>query len=218
MSPRPVFTDADLEAIRAAVAAAERRSAGEIVTTVVERCDQYQGALWKGAALGALAAALVASVLHGALGLWGGSIWLWLALPAWAGAGVGYLLPAVAPALHRALIGAEVLDLRVERRAAVAFLENGVGTTRGRTGVLVLVALFEHRVEILRDSGVERRVPAAAWPPIIDRLAGGLRQGRAAQSMLAAIGDIGALLEASGVTGPGADIDELPDEPSAHRE
>jgi putative membrane protein len=208
------FSDAELEAIRAAVAAAERKSAGEIVTVVVERCDPYQAALWKGAALGAMGATLAAAILHGALGYWGGSIWLWLALPAWGGAGVGYLLPLVAPALHRAAVGAEVLESRVERRAFAAFAESEVFATRARTGLLLLVALFEHRVEIVPDRGVAQRVPASEWAPILDRLTAGLRQGRAAQSMVAAIGEIGSVLEARGVTATGPDVDELPDAPT----
>jgi putative membrane protein len=212
------FSDADFAAIRTAVEDAERKSAGEIVTVVVERCDQHQGGLWKGAALGAMAAALAASILHGAMGWWGGSIWLWLGLPAWAGAGAGYLLPALLPGLHRALIGAETLQLRVDRRALAAFVESEVFATRARTGVLLLVALYEHTVEIVADTGVEKRVPESDWEPIVDRLTAGLRQGRPAQSVVAAIGEIGSLLEARGVTAPGADVDELPDQPSLRRE
>jgi putative membrane protein len=214
----PPFTDGDLQAIREAVAVAERRSAGEIVTVIVERCEAYQGALWKGAALGAMAVALVASILHGGLGVWGGSIWLWLALPAWIGAGLGYLLPLLLPALHRGLIGAEIIDVRVKRRAMAAFAEHDVFATRAHTGLLLLVAVFEHRVEIVCDSGVEARVPSAQWEPIVERLTAGLRQGRAGQSVVAAIGEVGGLLEARGVSSTLPDIDELPDAPQLRRE
>jgi putative membrane protein len=212
------FSDSDLDAIRDAVAAAERRSAGEIVTVIVERCDPYQGALWKGAALGAMAAAIVASIVHGALGLWGGSIWLWLALPPWAGAGAGYLLPLLVPALHRASIDADVLRLRVKGRALAAFAESEVFSTRGRTGLLLLVALFEHRVEIVCDAGIEARVASSDWDPIVDRLTAGLRQGRAAQAVVAAVAEIGSLLETRGVAGVGPDVDELPDAPTMREE
>ena len=157
---------------------------------------------------------LAAAIVHGALGYWGGSIWLWLALPAWAGAGIGYLLPLLVRPLHRALVGAEVLDSRVDRRAAAAFAESEVFATRARTGLLLLVALFEHRVEIVSDQGVEARVPSAEWAPIVDRLTAGLRQGRTSQSIVAAIGEIGSLLESRGVTGLGPDVDELPDAPT----
>jgi putative membrane protein len=213
------FDAAELDAIRAAVVAAESRSAGEIVTLIVERCDTYQGALWKSAALGAMAATLVASVIHGALGYWGGSIWLWLALPAWAGAGIGFVLPLIVPVLHRAAVGAHVLDARVAMRARAAFAESEVFATRARTGLLLFVALFEHRVEIVCDRGIEPKVATVDWEPIVDRLTAGLRQGRAGQSLVAAIAEIGSLLESRGVTGAGGpDIDELPDLPTVSRE
>jgi putative membrane protein len=213
VSRSPQLSDADLEAVRDAVTAAELRSAGEIVTVVVERCDAYPGALWKGAALGAMAATLAASVLHTGIGAWGGSLWLWLALPAWLGAGAGYLLPLLVPSLHRAWIGATAIDLRVKRRASSAFLEGEVFATRARTGLLLMVALFERRVEIVCDRGIDARVAASDWAPIVDRLTGGLRQGRTVQALVAAIAEIGSLLESAGVTGEGRDINELPDVP-----
>ena len=142
-----------------------------------------------------------------------------LALPAWAGAGLGYLLPLLIRPLHRAAIGADVLDARVERRASAAFAESEVFATRARTGLLLLVALFEHRVQILCDRGIEERGASAEWEPIVDRLTAGLRQGRPAQSIVAAIGEIGGLLESRGVTGAaGPDVDELPDAPKVSRE
>jgi putative membrane protein len=174
--------------------------------------------LWKGAALVAMALSLAAAIVHGALGYWGGSIWLWLALPTWAGAAIGYLLPLLVRPLHRALVGADSLDSRVDRRAQAAFAESEVFATRARTGLLLLIALFEHRVEIVSDKGVEARVPSAEWTPIIDRLTAGLRQGRTAQSIVAAIGDIGSLLELRGVTSVTPDIDELPDRPTWSKE
>jgi putative membrane protein len=104
-------------------------------------------------------------------------------------------------------------------RARAAFAESEVFATRARTGLLLFVALFEHRVEIVCDRGVEQKIAAADWAPIVDRLTGGLRQGRAAQTLVGAIGEIGGLLESHGVTGAGGpDIDELPDAPTVSRE
>ena len=53
MDERRLFSAADEEAIRAAVADAEQRSAGEVVPWIVEACDPYPEAGWKAAALGA---------------------------------------------------------------------------------------------------------------------------------------------------------------------
>ena len=67
MDERRLFSAADEEAIRAAVADAEQRSAGEVVPWIVEACDPYPEAGWKAAALGASGRAvdLVAVALGG---------------------------------------------------------------------------------------------------------------------------------------------------------
>ena len=54
MAARPRFDAAALEAVARAVSAAEERTAGEIVTFVVEECDSYPEATWRGGLYGAL--------------------------------------------------------------------------------------------------------------------------------------------------------------------
>ena len=67
-----VLTAADREAVRAALAAAERRTIGEIVPVVVERSDEHPGARW----LWALVAASVGSVLLERHLAWDAPHWL----------------------------------------------------------------------------------------------------------------------------------------------
>ena len=83
------FSPADLDAVRTAVGEAERRTSGEIVPYVVPASDAYLNALWKGAALGAVAGPWVALAVYHAAGFWGTHLNLWIALPAAAGAAAG---------------------------------------------------------------------------------------------------------------------------------
>ena len=71
MEPDRFFSQADLDAIQAAVQEAEGRTSGEIVPYVVERSDPYQNALWKGAALGALLGPMVALAIYRWTNVWG---------------------------------------------------------------------------------------------------------------------------------------------------
>ncbi|MDX1382131.1 MAG: hypothetical protein R3190_00740 [Thermoanaerobaculia bacterium] len=213
MRVRDVFPPADLERIAAATRDAERKTAAEIVVVLVARCDDYDGALWKGAALGSVAAALVAAAVYVLVDPWGVSWIVDLALPPLVGAALGAGLPRIAPPLHRLLIGGETLTRRVERRAAVAFLQNEVYATRDRTGVLFLVALFEHRVEIVRDTGVEERVDAEVWDGLVAEIAAGVATGRGADALVAALGRTGELLAAHGVAIAEDDVNELTDLP-----
>jgi putative membrane protein len=172
------LSPADHAAIEAAVREAEGRSAGEIVPYAVERSDRYVRADWTGATLGALAASLAAAFVRWAGDLWGVPAPLWIALPPAGGAALGWLATRVSPALRRALVGPEALAVRVEQRAMQAFLEEQVFRTRDRTGILILVSLFEHRVVVLADRGLDGRVTAGEWEDVAVSVAAGMRRGQ----------------------------------------
>lgn len=208
--PRRVFTDADREAIRAAVAAAEAGTGGEVVPYVIGRCGLYRGARWAAAALAAALAAGISGLAHDLGGFWGGAGMLWVALPVPAAALAGYALTAVWPGLARRLTPAGALDDRVEMRAAAAFLEEEVFATRDRTGALIFLALFERRVVILGDSGIAERIEPGEWKEMSDRLAAGIRRGRPAAALIEAIESCGQILERH-VERRDDDTDELSD-------
>ncbi len=212
MAIRDVFSPADLDALREATVAAEARTSGEIITTVVESCDSYEGALWKSAALGSIVAALAAGLWTLFVERWG-VVWLWLTLPALTGAAAGFVLPIWFPALHRALVGKRLLESRVARRATAAFLEQEVFATRERSGVLIFVGLFEHRVELLRDRAAQQSVPADSWEDLTERLVRGIKKKAAPRALVQAIEDCGRLLELHGLVRRDDGVDELPNAP-----
>lgn len=207
-----LFTDADREAIQAAVREAEERTAGEIVPYVVDASDEYPTAVWKGTALGALLGPLVALVLYEWGGFWNLYVPLWIAVPAPAGGAIGYLLTWWLPALRRWMAGDEVLEVRSRRRAEVAFLEQEVFQTRDRTGILLFLSLFEHRAVVLGDTGINQKVEQAKWDEIVRNLAAGVRSGRPGAAMVDAIHACGELLERHGVERRSDDRDELSNE------
>ncbi|HYG62517.1 MAG TPA: hypothetical protein VEL74_08035 [Thermoanaerobaculia bacterium] len=207
-----LFTDADLEAVRAAVQEAEARTAGEIVPYVVEESDEYPTAAWKGAALGALLGPLAAAVLFYAAGHWATHPPVWMLLPPAAGAAAGYLLTLLIAPVKRWMAGEELLEVRSRRRAEVAFLEQEVFRTRDRTGILLFVSLFEHRVVVLADSGIHQKVAPGEWDGIVAGVVQGIRAGRPGAALIAAIAECGKLLERHGVARRSDDVDELPNE------
>lgn len=207
-----LFSDADFEAVRAAVAEAERRTSGEIVPYVVPASDAYPNALWKGAAFGALAGPLLALGLFHLWELWATHFDLWITVPAAAGAAIGFLAAAFVPPVKRWLAGDEMLELRTRQRAEMAFLEEEVFRTRDRTGILLFLSLFEHRVVVLGDSGIHSLVEPGQWDGIATALAAGIRAGRPGEALLEAIRTCGDLLERHGVSRRADDVNELPDE------
>src|SRR5215218_4928766 len=203
---------AELEAIRAAVAEAEQKTSGEIVPYLVEESDGYPSALWKGTALGAFAGALVAEAIYFLGNFWGGMIPLWIALPAAAGGAAGFLLAAYVPAVKRWMAGDGLLDLRTRQRAEMAFLEQEVFRTRDRTGILLFLSLFEHRVVVIGDTGINQKVEQGQWDGIVKTVAAGIRAGRPGEALVEGIRQCGELLERHGVAIQPDDRDELSNE------
>ncbi|HWM90284.1 MAG TPA: hypothetical protein VN493_05910 [Thermoanaerobaculia bacterium] len=206
------FQPADLEAIRAAIAEAEGKTSGEIVPYFVEESDAYPSALWEGTALGAFAGPLVAEAIYFFGNFWGGMLPLWIALPAAAGGALGFLLAAYVPAVKRWLAGPDLLDLRTRQRAEMAFLEQEVFRTRDRTGILLFLSLFEHRVVVIGDSGINQKVEPGQWDGIVRTVVAGIRSGRPGEALVSAIRECGELLQRHGVAIQPDDRNELENE------
>jgi putative membrane protein len=211
MPAKPLFSEQDLEAVRQAVAKAEGQTSGEIVPFVVDASDAYEGTLWKGTALGALGAALLTAVAHFTMGLWGGGA-LWIGLPAAAGGAAGFLLTALVPAVKRELVPGDVLERRVRRRAAVAFLEEEIFRTEDRTGILIFLSLFERRVVVLGDAGINAKVADEEWVSITEAIAAGIHDGRPGEALVEGIDACGSLLSRRGVEIQPDDRNELRDD------
>ncbi len=211
----------DTEHVRRAVAEAEEQTAGEIVPYVVERSGGYEVALWRGAgalALLAVGLMLLAALLYDGWGL----AWLYtgwgVALAALAGGLLGAALTAFIAPLKRLLAGTERLDRTVHAQAMKAFVEEEVFATRDRTGILLFVSLFEHRIEVLGDSGINARVEPEAWAGIVERIRDGIRDGHFTDGLVEAIARCGALLERHGVEIRPDDENELPDRVRTRRD
>lgn len=214
MSALPRFSDADLDRIRQAVAAAETQTSGEIVPYVVGRSGTYEVAVWRAASAGAVLAAVVALATAWAYDGWGLS-WLYsawaMALVMTAGGTVGAALAAAFGPLRRWLAGAARLDDRVHSRAAQAFVEEEVFDTRDRTGILLFVSLFEHRIEVVGDAGISAKVEPEEWVAVVDVVKAGIRRGDLTGGLVEGIGRCGELLHRSGVAIRSDDTDELSD-------
>ncbi len=144
-----------MKALRAAVETIERASAVEVVVAVRPRARRTLAAHAVAASLmliGVLAYVLYADAEFAPLEI--------LVLPLAAGVLGALAVEALGP-LERAL--APVGEL-VREAAQATFYQRSVHTTSGRTGLLVFLALREHRVELVGDTAVV----AAVGQPRLD--------------------------------------------------
>ncbi len=109
------------------------------------------------------------------------------------------------PALLRPLASARRREAQVASAARAAFVEQELGGTRERNGVLVYVSLLERRVVVLPDAGADAAIPSARW--------NGVRWNvDTTEGLLAGLEEVGRILAAAFPIRPG-DRNEIPDRP-----
>lgn len=183
------FSKEEQQEIEAAVKAAETRTSGEIVPMVVDASYEYPRAELIGGGTLALATGLLASWAVG-----GESIW-WF-LPVFiVSFFVFQQLIRNLPDLKRKLIHPGEFDVEVREKALVSFVEQGLHETRDKTGVLILISLFERRVQVLADSGINAKVPENTWDEIVEMIVSGLKSNDACGAVCKAVTRCGELLQ-----------------------
>lgn len=216
-----LFNDTDRARIAQAIAAAEATTAGEIVVIINTRPHRYAATMLASAVLAAFTLPFIA-VLAG----WMPSLLFpdWDALDAATREAHGIEGFAAVQALvflaALALVGFARLDRaltprglrrdRVHAAAVTQFRARGLTATAGRTGVLLYVDEAEHVAEVIADDGVFACVGPEDWAETIAALTAGIKAGRAADGMVAAIARAGAVL-ARHLPPSADDVNELPD-------
>ncbi|MDR7036175.1 putative membrane protein [Methylobacterium sp. BE186] len=190
-----------LARIAEAVGEAESRTAGEIVVMVSARAGLYRSPVLLAALIAALAAP-----------------WPLIALTGWSAAGIALAQAALAlailslgasEALRLRLVPARAKRARAREAARRAFRQRGLTRTRGRTGVLIHIALAEQHAEIVADAGVLRAVAPGTWDATIAALLVALRRDEIEAGLVGAVRSVGAIL-AEACPRSAGDIDELP--------
>lgn len=115
------------------------------------------------------------------------------------------------PPVKRALTPKAVKIERVHDAALQQFVARSLHSTAGRTGVLLFVALAEHRAEVIADEGVYAVAPHEVWDSVVARVIDGVKRGRLADGLVAAIERAGEIL-AEHVPATGDNPNETPDE------
>jgi putative membrane protein len=203
---------ADIDAIDARIAAIEAATGVEIVASVIGKADAYPELPWKAFALGAAFAALAAAIVDVARPGWPVPHTALLVAVTMLGVGATCALAAVfVPGFARIFLRATRRDLEARQYAQALFLERELFRTEARTGILVLVCLFERRVELLPDRGFRGRIDAPDWQQVVARMTPALSAGRPAPALLAGLDALADLLARKGFRADRFDRNELPD-------
>lgn len=197
------ISEADQLRLSQQVTEVERHTAGELVVVVLKKSATYS------------TYRLTASVAFALLAV--GAMHLrWPLIPAGELLGTEVVALALSfwglaiPALLRRVVPRPVQQQAVSDRTRQLFIELGVTETRERSGVLIVLSLLEHRIEILGDRGIHEHLGAQAWAELVQSFTQAARRGSAVEGLSQVISRIGAELRAR-FPARTDDVNELPD-------
>jgi putative membrane protein len=204
---------AALERLKAAIAAAEAETTGEIRCVIRVRPQRHVEWITALAALAGLCLPWAAAMAG-----WGPGHWLpgrdgptplserlivdlytsaQLLLFAlfWA---IGWLTP-----IGGRWAPAAIRRARLHRHALDQFLLLGMQRTAGRSAVLIIVDVTDHVAEVLADRGIYAKVPPAHWGDTLAAVLDGVRNGRLVAGLEQGIALAGAVLARHFPAAPG---------------
>lgn len=168
-------------AVEARVKVAESATSGEIVVMVVSSSDHYHAAALAGSMAGGIVTAAFAAFVAGSEGMW--TFLGFFAV-------LFVLLNEIIKRnylLKRLFVSGREMTEAVEASATRSFYMKKVHETRERTGVLIYISLFERKVRILADSGINAKVPPQGWQEVAGKITAGIAEHRQAEVLCEAI-------------------------------
>ncbi len=202
------LTAGEYEQINGAVEAAEKTTAGEIVCMIQSASYHYPMSDVIGAVTLALPLALILTPLVGGW-LWLGThnMWIFISIfvPAFA---MGHWIVKHSPWIKRIFISGREITEEVEEAAVTSFFKHGLYRTKDGTGILIFISVFERKVWVLADRGIDAKVSDDHWQSVVAEITAGIRNKQAAASICLAIQTIGRTLAEHFPVAPD-DVNEL---------
>lgn len=189
------ISKADRDKIETCVREAESRTRGEIVVMVVPMSYHYPMADLIGAAAFSFPVAVAVTPVLGGL-FWAGPSNLWVFLMA--------LIPLFlvfheavkrVHTLKRWFINGKEIEDEVREAAHVQFFRKGLYRTREETGVLIYVSVFERRVWVLGDRGINAAIPEGHWEGVVATIVQAIKGRKPAEGICQAVGEVSRILQ-----------------------
>jgi putative membrane protein len=194
------------ELVTQAIKDIEKQTSAEIVVAVRRRSGNYRHTdLYAGAAFAlVLLVVLLFDRREYAIE--------WMPLEVAVAFAFGAFWVASVDMVRRALTPRRLMHDNVRTTARAAFYDMGIARTRGRSGILVFVSMFERKVEVVCDVGIKPPALGAEWSAAVARLEASLVGRPDFERFIEALRAMAQPLARELPHQPD-DIDELPDEP-----
>lgn len=196
---KPLLTEEENRKISQAVARAESKTSGEIVTAIIRESSDYAFHELVAALFGGFIFYTVCLFFYGDISAWLEQTF-WSFSPSWPAIFIGiatvafiglfYLLANV-DGMDRLIVPARTIGRKVSRRAMLFFGEAGLFDTKDRTGILIFVSMREKRVELIADRGINDKVAADTWTSVVDALVEDIKKGKMVEGLVKAVESCG---------------------------
>jgi putative membrane protein len=182
------LSDTDKEKIVNAVKEAEKKTSGEIVPMIASYSYTYPVSNFIGGFMFGLIIALIAVLIFNNETLW---FFLSVFMPAFF---IMYLMVKYSLPVKRLFISHHEINAEVEEAAINQFFRHQLNRTKDQTGVLVYISLFERKVWLLADHGINIKVNSSEWQDIVNIITSGIKGKQHGESIATAIKKIGEIL------------------------
>jgi putative membrane protein len=205
-----ILSEHDRSRLDVRVAETEKRTGIQIVLTVVRRSDSYAELPWKAFALGASAAGLIILLMDLRFRSWYPDMpALALVAGMLAGGALPALLAIMVPHFAKCFLSGYRAEVEVLQYAKSLFLDRELFATRNRRGILLLVSLFERRVVILPDTGLDGWLKEEDARKMVSLMTPALKGGQVSRAFDAGLDYLSSI---PALSFQGDSVDGLPDE------
>ena len=207
---KQTLSDDDRTRLDGLIADVEKRTNTQIVLAVIQRSDSYAELPWKAFALGASITGLLVFILNLLSYGWYPRVAVHIAVAGILGGGAVFaLLTVFIPGFAKRFLSSVRADVEVRQYAESVFLSRELFATGNRTGILVLVSLFERKVVILPDKGLRDQLTNDVMQSIITAMTRSLKRNEIGRAFESGLEELSHTLETN-VQGKGEN--ELSDE------
>jgi putative membrane protein len=188
------LTPTEREDITRAIRAAEGLTSGEIVPMIVSSSAPYpMAAVTGGVVLAFPLALLLTSPVATYFWFDPRNMWLFLALfvPLYliAHQAVKRILQ-----LKRLFVSKAQMEVEVREAAVTAFFSEKLYKTKDENGILLFISVFECKVWILADAGINAKIDRDRWQGLVELITRCVRDGRQSEALCEAIRQVGDIL------------------------
>ncbi len=204
------LSDPEAHILNQHIAELEKRGNIQIVLAVVKRSDSYVEIPWKAFAMITVFTGFLVFIM-GLFNTLTDSFWLYITIPFFAGI-ISSLATLYIPSFARFFLSAHRAGQEVKQYAESLFLSRELYATETRSGLLMYISIFEKRVFLLPDKGLQELFTSEDLDGMLNSMIIQLKQNNLFSSFEAGLKQLDASLKGPKSAAPVKGKNEIPDD------